>query len=138
MANNIDISKSALGNTFRHPDFTFYRNGRIDITSRVSRILGIQPGDVIDIVVSRAEYYLYVRAKGKELHGRFEGQCFQTNKGLRRHYYRAYSKKITNLILSKAGGDKAQIIGGQIVEFDNIGKAIIIIPSYNLCGKRYE
>lgn len=132
MDNRLDISQRALGESFRQPDVTFYRNGRIDITSRVSRILGLQPGDVIDVAVSQGEYYLYVRAKGRELHGRYAAQCYQTNKGNRRNNYRAYSKKITDLVLQVAGGEKARIIGGQTCEFSNIGKAIIIIPSYKI------
>lgn len=138
MENRLDISRSALGKSFRHSDVTFYRNGRIDISSRVSRILGLQPGDVIDIAVSRGEFYLYVRAKGKELRGRYEAQCFQSNKGEHRNNFRAYSKKITNLVLNVSGSDKARIVAGQVLDFENVGKAIIIIPSYNLSDKGYE
>ena len=132
MGNNLDISRRALGSSCRHPDITFFRSGRIDISSRVSRILGIEAGDVIDVAITKSDYYLYVRAKGGTLLGRYEAQCYPTNKGPRRNYFRTYCRKITDLILSVSGGDKAQIIGGQVCEFDNIGKAIIIIPSFNL------
>ena len=37
---------SLLGNT-RRPDISFYKNGRIDIASRVVRMLDIQEGDWI-------------------------------------------------------------------------------------------
>lgn len=40
----------------RRPDISFYRNGTIRIAARVSRMLSLSPGDVINIAVTEGEY----------------------------------------------------------------------------------
>lgn len=120
----------ALGNVSRRPDLTAFRSGQIDISSAISKSLGIEAGDVIDIAQLKGEYYLYIRAKGNTLRGRHQAQCHNIVKGNNRHNFRAYSRKITDMLLSVSGLDKAPIIAGQVVDLQGIGKALTLIPSY--------
>ena len=46
--------KSILGNT-RKADITFHDNGRINISARVSKLLELSHGDVIDIMDGQGE-----------------------------------------------------------------------------------
>jgi len=118
---------TTLGKVTRKPDLIFRRCGMIDITSRVTNILGIQEGDILDIARDSKEYYLYVQKKGEELIGKHTAQCRPANKGQRRNYMRLYSKALANVILSATGGDKARLTTGEICELESIGKAIPII-----------
>ena len=52
--------KSILGNS-RIADLTFYKSGRIQISSRIGKGLAMEDGDVIDIGVEDGEYYLYIK-----------------------------------------------------------------------------
>ena len=45
----------------RKADISFHRNGKIDITARVARLLSLRRGDVIDVGVDNTECFLYVR-----------------------------------------------------------------------------
>lgn len=87
---------SLLGNT-RKPDVSFYRNGRIDISARVVKALGIERGDVIDVVTDGDEYLLYVVHKGKDVSGAHEAQCYPSN--IRRtHNFRCHSKRLSKAV----------------------------------------
>ena len=128
--------ESLLGNTTRRSDITFYRSGRIDITSRIAKLIGLREGDVIDIGYENGEYYLYRLHKAGEAIGRHEAQCISTHKG-RLHpsrNLRAFSKRLTDCILSIAkAGDIARVWCGNAVELNGHGTAVIIIPaSYNI------
>ncbi len=124
--------ESILGNRSRRPDIRFCSDGRIDISSRVVRALGIQEGDVIDILHDRDEYYLYVRLKAEQTVGRHEARCVKTNPSIRRpHYFRAYSRTLCGAVLKAAGAtDRASLFAGNTCEV-NQRKAIIIIPHSN-------
>lgn len=128
--------ESILGNSTRRPDITFYRNGRIDITSRITKLMNLREGDVIDIGIERGEFILYRLRKAEDAKGRHEAQCYSSHKG-RRHpsrNLRAYSKRLAERILNiiKAG-DIARIWAGEAVEVEDYGTAVIIIPaSYNI------
>jgi len=88
-----------LGNT-RRPDVSAFSNGRIDITARVSALLDLVPGDVIDICVNAdGEHLLYVRHKGSSLVGRHEAQLHATKPGKRSRNLRAYSVKLARSLL---------------------------------------
>ena len=127
---NVNIIKSFLGCS-RKSDITMYANGRIDITARIASYLGIQPGDVIDIIRSDDnEYYLYVKHKRDVVIGRHKGRCAPTNKG-RSQSYRTYCKDLTSPILEDLNADKAHLMAGELTTFDNIGKAVTII-THNL------
>lgn len=126
--------ESLLGNRHRRADISFYRSGRIDITSRIVKQIGLRDGDVIDIGFESGEYYLYCLAKSDTLVGRHEAQCHSTKKG--KHHpsnnLRAYSKRITDVMLKVSGaGDCARIWAGECCELPRLGKAVIIIPASN-------
>lgn len=82
--------QSLIGNN-RRADISFFPNGRIDISARLSRLLSLQSGDTIDIKFDGYEYYIYVRNRSP-LGGRFEAQCFPSNKKGR--HFRAYSRRL--------------------------------------------
>jgi hypothetical protein len=128
--------ESILGNSTRRPDITFYRNGRIDITSRITKLMNLREGDVIDIGIEKGEFILYCLRKAEDVKGRHEAQCYSSHKG-RRHpsrNLRAYSKRLAARILDIArAGDIARIWAGETVEVEDHGTAVIIIPaSYNI------
>lgn len=81
--------------TTRRPDISFYPDGRIDITARVTKALSLQPGDVIDILTDGVEFYLYI--KYKKALGRHHAQLFPTNKGMCNNL-RAHSVALTKAI----------------------------------------
>lgn len=111
---------------------TFNANGRIDITARVARIIGISTGDVIDVAVEGGEYYLYVVRKAEHCVGRHEGRCYPTKHGS--HNFRAYSKRLCQAVMRLSGatlvaslpaGESALILGGT-------RQAVILIVRSNL------
>lgn len=121
--------ESIIGNS-RRPDVTFYVNGRIDITSRVARILQLNEGDVIDIGLQQGEYYLYVKNRANTLVGKHEAQCSASKK--KSMNFRAYSKKLSSAVLAFSKSDKARIPIGEVVELPNIGWAVSLIIRNNL------
>lgn len=65
--------RSLLGKA-RRPDVIFRADGHFDITARVAGILGLSPGDVVDVLTDNCEYYLYVRSSASQTSaGRYEG-----------------------------------------------------------------
>lgn len=124
--------ESILGSRSRRPDIRFCSDGRIDISSRIVRALGIQEGDVIDILHDKEEYYLYVRLKASEVVGRHEARCVKTNPAIRRpHYFRAYSRTLCVAMLEAAGAhERASLFAGDTVKVKG-SQAIIIIPHSN-------
>lgn len=114
----------------RKPDVTFYRDGRIDITSRVAKILQLHEGDVVDIGVHQGEYYLYVRNRFTNIVGKHEAQCFASKKNSCN--FRAYSKKICSAILQLSQASKARIPAGEVVELPEVGRTVPLIIRLNL------
>lgn len=88
----------------RRPDLTINSSGRIDITSRVARMVGLHPGDVIDIASSGPEYYLYVRHPAADIVGRHEGQCFPTSRG-GHGSYRTWSVRLAKALRAACGSE---------------------------------
>ena len=121
--------ETILGNT-RKPDVTFYKNGRIDLTSRIAKMLNLGNGDVIDIGLCNGEYMLYVRLKNAQVVGNHEARCYTSKRNS--HNFRAYSKKLCNAILSACGANKAQLASGVVVEVEALGTAIPLITRNNL------
>lgn len=121
--------ETILGNT-RKPDVTFYKNGRIDLTSRIAKMLNLGNGDVIDIGLCNGEYMLYVRLKNAQVVGNHEARCYTSKRNS--HNFRAYSKKLCNAILSACGANKAQLASGVAVEVEALGTAIPLITRNNL------
>ncbi|MDE5688672.1 MAG: AbrB/MazE/SpoVT family DNA-binding domain-containing protein [Paramuribaculum sp.] len=60
----------------RRRDITFYRDGRINLTARISKTLGLKPGDSIDIITEGGEYYLHAIHHGLAV-GHGVAQCRQ-------------------------------------------------------------
>lgn len=121
---------SIIGNS-RRPDITFYRDGRIDITSQVSKTLSLQSGDVIDITIHESEYLLYVSHRHNNTIGRHEGQCRPTQKGS--NNFRTYSKRLCEFILRESGADDiARLQCGEPLEINNYGFGIPIITKNNI------
>ncbi len=117
-----------LGHT-RRPDISFFASGKIEITSRVAKALGIAPADVIDIMTDDDEYYLFIAARAATVRGRHEAQCRPTNRGGR--HFRAYSRRLCSAILKAAGSTfRACLAAGDPVEI-NGRKAIPIITRKN-------
>lgn len=122
---------SIIGKNTRRPDVSFYRNGRIDITSAVARVLNLREGDVVDIDYQNGEYLLYVRLRGVDAIGRHEAQCHPTKEGA--HNFRAYSKKLCKAILAASNSIKeARLSMGEIINHPQIGIAIPLITRNNL------
>lgn len=120
---------SLLGNT-RKADVSFYRNGRIDITARVVKALGIEKGDVIDVVTDCDEYLLYVVHKGKDVSGAHEAQCYPSN--IRRtHNYRCHSKRLCEAIMAavrtplRRTEETVRLAAGEAYESKWLGKVVI-------------
>ena len=114
-----------LGNT-RRPDVTFYRSGRIDITSRVAKLLDLHDGDVVDIDKHSGEWLLFVRHRNDKLIGAHEARCYASKKNSRN--YRAYSKRLCDAVLTEVGVTEiARLAAGESVDFSYYGVAVPLI-----------
>ena len=118
--------QSILGNT-RKADITFHSNGRIDISARVTGILSLQKGDVIDVMDGGGELYLYVKLHAPTV-GRHEAACFPTHS--RSRHFRAWSKRLCQAMLP-GGKAHASLPAGDPVTLP-VGTAIPIICKHIL------
>ena len=109
--------RSLLNNT-RKPDVSFHADGHIDITARVSGMLEIEPGDIIDIMYDDGEYLLYIRTKAANVVGRHEAVCRSTCPTKRKYRsLRCHSKRLCNAMLKVTGRLKAvRLAVGDAVE----------------------
>lgn len=113
----------------RRADISFLENGRVDITSRVVRLLDIHPGDVLSIVITGGEWYLYVANRAETLVGRHEAQCFPTKKGSRN--FRLWSHRLASAVLTECGGvSRADLAVGPLAGF--LGFPAVPIITKNL------
>lgn len=120
---------SILGNT-RRSDISFSPDGKIDISSRIVKALGMKKGDVIDIMMHGTEYYLYVSTPASAVFGRHEAQCYPTKS--RSNHFRTYSRRLCVAILNATGiSGIARFAAGEAVEIRG-HKAIPIITRKNL------
>lgn len=86
----------------RRPDITFYPAGKIDISSRVARVLGLSSGDVVSLSVdSDEELYLSVSHRAGTYDGRQEGRV-RSLAGLG-GTFRTYSVRMTSLVGGLSG-----------------------------------
>lgn len=116
--------KSILGNT-RKADIIFNASGKIDITARVAKTLELQPGDVVDIMHSNEEFYLYIKHHAP-VDGRHDGTAIQTNQ--RGNHFRVQSKALCTAILQECKADKkVKLRVGETVALADGEKAISII-----------
>lgn len=100
----------------RKADISFHRNGKIDITARVARLLSLRRGDVIDVGVDNTECFLYVRHKGEDCIGRHEAQCSPTKRNSKN--FRAYSVRLCQAMMNFTGclEDKLLLACGEKME----------------------
>jgi hypothetical protein len=92
---------SILHHISRRPDVSFYRNGRVDITSHIARQLTLAEGDIIDICANAGEYYIYIRHRRADAIGRHRAVCRPTKTGSRN--FRAYSVPLAHAMLRLTG-----------------------------------
>lgn len=92
--------KSILLNSRKH-DISFHASGKIDISAHIARKLSLSPGDVIDIVQSSGEWYLYVKLRAGTYAGRHVGAVWSTAHG--KGTFRTWSKAMTKSVLAAAG-----------------------------------
>ncbi len=121
--------ETILGNT-RRPDITFYQNGRIDITSRIAKMLNLSNGDVIDVAMHNGEFMLYIRLRNSQVIGNHEARCYASKKNSRN--FRTYSKKLSKVILAECNANKACLASGMAIEVEPLGTAIPLITRNNL------
>lgn len=122
--------RSLLGDRVRKHDIVFYPSGRIDISAHAARQIGLSPGDVVDIVTERGEYYLYVRIR-KPLFGRFEAQVYRDNRRSRR--LRTNSQKLRKALLGESGNaDVIRLCVGKPVQDDRFGILLPIVTNLHL------
>lgn len=103
-------ARSILGNT-RRADISFYSSGKIDITSRIANALGMIDGDVIDIMMWKGEFYLYVSLHASDICGRHEAQCFPSKRGGR--HFRTWCRRLCSAIISECGVNVTDALHGK-------------------------
>lgn len=125
--------KHLLDNTRRH-DISFNADGRIEISSRVTRALDLCPGDVIDIAVDERTREVYLYVKHRQPAGRHKAQCYRTGKGHTCNSLRAHSVEICRQVLDMRGYScsQAKLPVGDAVEIQG-KKALPIIIRYQRC-----
>jgi len=127
--------KDFLGNTRRH-DIAFNADGRIEISARVSKALGIEPGDVIDIAEDERtrEFYIYVKHKAGRVSGKHKAVCRATSRRVRKcHSLRAHSVEICRQVLDLCGFSvtQAKLPVGEPEEIPCVGPALPVIIRFN-------
>lgn len=121
--------QSILGNT-RKVDVCFQASGRISISARVAKSLGLTHGDTIDIMEDAGETYLYVKHRAPVV-GRHEGLVFRSNKN--GHHFVASSVTLCRYIMSRCNaGNTVRLCCGTPVELQHYGTALPIIIKYIL------
>ena len=127
--------KSLLGRNSRRPDVSFFANGRIDITSRLARAIGLAAGDVIDMAYDGGEFYMFVRLKANACTGRHEAQCWPTKKGS--HNFRAHSKRLCQAVMKFSNAEQVARLsmGDRALLFAKTTPAVIIIARNNLSSE---
>lgn len=125
--------QSILGNT-RKTDITFHADGRIDISARVAKMLSLQRGDVIDVLLDGGELYLYIKLHAPTV-GRHEAACFPTHS--RGRHFRAWSQRLCGYMIAAGGSslDRVELGVGELVLL-NVGAALPII--YKNILNRYD
>ena len=124
--------KSLLGKV-RRPDVIFRDDGHFDLTARVVRLLGLSPGDVVDVLTDGCEYYFYVRCHAEQASGgRYEARVYpSSSKG--GHHYRGYSRRLCEAMLKAAGATKKVCLPCGTSITDSEGRCLLpIIVRLNL------
>lgn len=117
---------------YRNPDIKFFKDGKIYITSRVSKSIGLESGDAIDVVFDKGKYYLYVSRK-KAPQG-YVARCYKTKATGR--FMRCNSKEISAGILKAAQAtEKAFLLVGRAELLPEAGRFGVTI---NVNNNLYE
>lgn len=114
----------------RRHDIVFHRSGRIDISSNIVRQLNISPGDVINLMESDSEVWLYVCVSTQNKGGRYEAQCSPTKPGSRN--FRAWSKRLCSRFVPENSKIKAVRFASGETQTINGFKSINIITTLPL------
>lgn len=113
----------------RRSDITFHRDGRIDITAHVAKILDMHDGDVINIaeVGDRfTEHFLYVARRAQETCGRHAATCRPVKNG--GNYLRTYCRSLARYALRRAGeAATLSLRVGDAQHVDGLGTALPLI-----------
>ncbi len=113
------------------PDIRFLKNGAIELSSRVTNLLNIQNGDVINFDFDGIETYLYLDVKNPST-GSYKGIC-RSSKNKGRHM-RIYWADAARKIIQQSGIEEAYYRVGDPVE--RCGKKMLpIITRINLYQK---
>lgn len=129
-------------NILRKSDIRFFRSGRIDITARVSYVLDLHHGDVIDLYFDEEskELYIYVYLTEEQacnFNMRYSNTVKENKKGS--HYYRVQSIELTNFMLRLTNSREAWMLCGKpkMVTIKGLQRmAIPIIWKNNLYRER--
>lgn len=102
----------------RRPDISFHPRGNIDITARVTMLLGLEDGDVIDIYAEAGEFYLYVKHRAGSVPGRHEATLRPTSRQVKRcHNMRCHSRRLCQAMLDACNAsDVLRLPVGDVVD----------------------
>ena len=122
--------KTLLGIT-RRPDLVVRRDGFIEIRARIVKQLAMREGDVIDVMVNKGEFLLFVRLQNEDAVGNHGGRVRSSHKcRYFSHNFRTWSKRLAEAIIEAAGwtGDKPlRLAAGECVAMEEIGLAVPLI-----------
>lgn len=108
----------------RRPDITFRRNGKIDISSHAAKMLGLERGDVIDVLKDRGEYYLYIRLRNPA--GNHNARAFPTYG--RGQHFRSWCQRLCTAMMQICGVDTdARLTVGEPLHDEAHGTLLPII-----------
>lgn len=118
----------------RRPDVSFYSSGRIDITSRVARAIGIADGDVISIAESDGEYYIYCAKHADAVVGSHQGTVHPTKQHSRN--FRCYSSQICHILLTAHGitgrGQSLRVPAGRVIQHPQFGTMMSLVTMFSI------
>ncbi len=118
---------SILGHT-RRPDITFSRQGKVELSARLSRLLNLMPHDVVDILQDDRTGDCYVYCKHRSNGTRHDAQVFPTNRY--GNHFRLHSKKLCRAVFARFPYHKGNKLSMPVAEaLQNIDghEAVLII-----------
>ena len=118
----------------RRPDVTLYSSGRIDITSRVAKVIDLHEGDVIDIAEDEGEYWIYIRQHADSVVGFHEATVKSSKAGSRN--FRCYSARLCQYMLSVHGisgkGVTLRVPTGRTIQHSKYGTMMALVTRLNI------
>ena len=110
-------------------DLAFFSNGIINISAHVSRAIGLNVGDTINIArvdCGVPEYYLYVERRASETIGRHRGTCRPTHGN--GHNMRVYNCQLARYVIDLCHADDVvRLCTGEAVCMPQLGMCVSII-----------